>query len=943
MADERIDVVVTDKVDASVEKKLEGIASAAERAESYLNRLKAALANVNATAVDRLAAAMAKADTAQAKLISAQARLTNAQNAGSIAAEKVALAQQRLATEAARTEAAQARAAQATSGAALAAMRLQAAASATTGASAGAANAQQQLATATTGAGTAAAGAGNQWRAYINTMTQANTQAATGAGAAGRVAGGLNNTAGAHMNYQRAARQTTAVNANIIAQLQDIGVSLAGGQNPLLVMIQQGSQLSYIASTMQGGLRALLLTIAKMALAWAPVIVAIGAAYLAFRSFTSALNDHYPIDNYVKSLGLTRAELKKLGDTHITMGDTIKATWQVLSENVLSSMGFTTEQIKSFWSDMTQKVLMWSVAAFLGIGAAAVTLVKWIAVTVVNIPKIFYNAGVGAANLFLMGIEKLVNGVADGMNKIGGWINGLSEKAGLGRVVGDFEHISLGVKGVTDGMVELSHIDLKSEFQAGLNNGLNTLRRIGSVADDIRRKRLKAKADELKADRTPKKVHEPKPKVDHTAENRAHAIAQVNLKLDDELKRMHMLKDEREIQQRMDSIEESLAQKKIHLNDAERLAIEKKVRAIEAYKYVQAEMDRIYESVIGPERTYQAALAATQELLDKNAISAQRASQERVLAARALAQANDPLFAMKEALLQAEGASKLYGDAVARNNYYEEIRQAYLAKGIILGQNSTKAIDDEVAAMMRRNDALAQQQYVQTQVGAIVNPILEDQKLLDNKAAFYAEIDRLRQADALSEEQAQRAKYALDAKFSELRLAGASQFFGTLAQLSSSGNRKLALIGKAAAIAQTTIDGIVAVQKALASGPPPWNMINAAAIAAMTGANVARIISTPVGGFATGGQFMVEGKSGVDANNINMNVTRGERVTVETPAQQRANDSPSGDGTPANVNVKAVTLFDPRNMLDAINSSEGERVIISVVERRASEISRILG
>jgi division protein CdvB (Snf7/Vps24/ESCRT-III family) len=92
MAEERIDVVVTDSVDASVEKKILGIATAAERGETYLNRLKAALASVNATAVDRLAAAMAKADNAQARLINSQARLTSAQSAGSLAAEKVALA-----------------------------------------------------------------------------------------------------------------------------------------------------------------------------------------------------------------------------------------------------------------------------------------------------------------------------------------------------------------------------------------------------------------------------------------------------------------------------------------------------------------------------------------------------------------------------------------------------------------------------------------------------------------------------------------------------------------------------------------------------------------------------------------------------------------------------------------------------------------------------------
>jgi lambda family phage tail tape measure protein len=42
-------------------------------------------------------------------------------------------------------------------------------------------------------------------------------------------------------------------------------------------------------------------------------------------------------------------------------------------------------------------------------------------------------------------------------------------------------------------------------------------------------------------------------------------------------------------------------------------------------------------------------------------------------------------------------------------------------------------------------------------------------------------------------------------------------------------------------------------------------------------------------GFATGGSFTVSGKGGSDSNLVAFNATRGERVTVETPAQQRDN------------------------------------------------------
>lgn len=63
MAEERIDIEVTDKVDANAAKKINQIADAAERGETYVNRLKSALASVNTSSVDKLVSAMARADS----------------------------------------------------------------------------------------------------------------------------------------------------------------------------------------------------------------------------------------------------------------------------------------------------------------------------------------------------------------------------------------------------------------------------------------------------------------------------------------------------------------------------------------------------------------------------------------------------------------------------------------------------------------------------------------------------------------------------------------------------------------------------------------------------------------------------------------------------------------------------------------------------------------
>lgn len=71
---------------------------------------------------------------------------------------------------------------------------------------------------------------------------------------------------------------------------------------------------------------------------------------------------------------------------------------------------------------------------------------------------------------------------------------------------------------------------------------------------------------------------------------------------------------------------------------------------------------------------------------------------------------------------------------------------------------------------------------------------------------------------------------------------------GTISTLMRSSSNELRAIGKAAAIAQATIDGIVAVQKALASAPPPFNFALAALVGAATAANVAEIAAMEKGG-----------------------------------------------------------------------------------------------
>lgn len=100
------------------------------------------------------------------------------------------------------------------------------------------------------------------------------------------------------------------------------------------------------------------------------------------------------------------------------------------------------------------------------------------------------------------------------------------------------------------------------------------------------------------------------------------------------------------------------------------------------------------------------------------------------------------------------------------------------------------------------------------------------------------------------DEQARQSRIKLEEAKNQTLLIGASDFFGNMQALSQSSNSKLAAIGKAAAITQATIDGYLAVQKALAAFPPPFNFAAAAAVGVATAANVANIAGI---GFSQGG------------------------------------------------------------------------------------------
>lgn len=118
----------------------------------------------------------------------------------------------------------------------------------------------------------------------------------------------------------------------------------------------------------------------------------------------------------------------------------------------------------------------------------------------------------------------------------------------------------------------------------------------------------------------------------------------------------------------------------------------------------------------------------------------------------------------------------------------------------------------------------------------------ERQRLLDEQLALnlvsqseYQELSRR------STQEYTDALTAIDKDREKVKQDFISDSFGKLATLTSSGNKRLFAIGKAAALAGAYVDTAAGVTKALGSAPPPLNFINAAAVGVAGGLQIATI------------------------------------------------------------------------------------------------------
>lgn len=700
--------------------------------------------------------------------------------------------------------------------------------------------------------------------------------------------------------------KTLATDAEAAApKLEDLAthsINASTAIRELLTLAREGSTGNF---TRMAGSASILAT-ALGVLTPALIAAAAGFAglYAARNSFNTNSEDT-TLKNYAESLGLTSEEMKKLDDTTldasgdlkthndlvVTYGDTLNGLWTTIKQGVSAYGG-----LSSAWTD--------TVSAFKTGMEAMLDLVLVFIGEVEAAEEPIIDLGMSAYDALTGNMQKAHKDIADMASDIENFFtnankNALNAKAGLDAFMKAFQQ--------------------------------NT--------DAAAKQRVGAEAGAIISNRTPKAPSTKKTQDDYLNDE--------NQKLNDQIALFGKVGEAREVQQQLNSVEEAFLKRRMPLDQAQIDALTQKITLGVHLNAVQSQMNSIYSQTQGVTDTYNDAMEALNKLFDDGTISQEQYTTQFNKLVNAYRSAEDPLDSLKQQYIDGQKTIDAYGDSLDHANNALKVFQAQHAAGKVNGNgvyasDADKQSATDTTALL---DQQTQQQYIKTNVSSAVDPILQNQKYLDNYKSFIDQINELEQKGVLNHDQAAQAKAAIDAKYDDIRLQGAETVFSSLAELSQSKNKELAAIGKAAAMIDATIKGYQAIQNAYAEVPYPFNIAAAAAMAVATGVQVANIASasTNVGSYWDGGSFVVRGKTGVDSNRISMNVSDGEKITVQTQAQQQTeaqNNKQTGGGT-GDTHVN--NYFDEASFVAAMDSQDGDRVIMNHITRNKKTYQSLLG
>lgn len=220
----------------------------------------------------------------------------------------------------------------------------------------------------------------------------------------------------------RASRGATLRMQQMFFQVNDIGVSLAGGMNPFVVMAQQGTQIAQIYGFGNGGVTGIFRDLGGL-IGKLPGYLKLGGIAIGVAAAAVAGLQH---------------EINEVSNVTVTFGDTALAVWQVFRDGIWRLIKPAVDVIATWFSNVWDKV---------------VTGIKWAGNMLINGMRIAVD-GIGTAisvipDLFLAAfnqalsnvmtkmhdmvwyVAQAINGIAQTMNEVFGTEFGTDALGGI--------------------------------------------------------------------------------------------------------------------------------------------------------------------------------------------------------------------------------------------------------------------------------------------------------------------------------------------------------------------------------------------------------------------------------------------------------------------------------------------------------------------------------
>lgn len=205
--------------------------------------------------------------------------------------------------------------------------------------------------------------------------------------------------------FTRSLGQSRMQMMNLGYQLNDIGMTLSTGVNPMTVLIQQGSQIMQIYAG-QGGVRAALGDIGN-------ILGGLGKRL-------------WPLAILAGGFGILQREINKTSSVTVSFGDTVAAVFQVLGRYIYPFIEGPLNDLMSGFSAVIDFIAEWFPKVMNGVIAAGIAMVKIIGATWDLLPWLWDDAWTAIKNTAIDAFEAianfvtqdLVNNILKGVNRI---------------------------------------------------------------------------------------------------------------------------------------------------------------------------------------------------------------------------------------------------------------------------------------------------------------------------------------------------------------------------------------------------------------------------------------------------------------------------------------------------------------------------------------------